>query len=721
MEAFEDKEIIYEFGRFVLDPTERLLLSDGQPVHLRAKEFETLLLLLENNGRAISKEEMIDTLWQGAFVEEGSLVKQISRLRKVFNGDGGSFIETLPKHGYRFSAEVKRTIRPSPAGLRGERPVQGVRLGFENETCSATSPTAKKSPDPTVHRGIYILAALVFIGGTAAGLVWFWSVKNRPASLEARGILFLTDGSHSDSGGRLSNDGRIYFSRQLSNARFESWVMNADGSDARRANYEIKDLLHGVWSRDGKKVVFTKEGDTAIYLADANGANEVTLSISGGNMDWSPDGSQFVHQAKVAHDKNEIFLYTVATGENQKLTDHAAADPSFSYDGKQVAFTSWHDGNPEVYVMNTDGSNVRRLTDHPAFDQYPVFTPDGTAVAFQSNREDERIEIYLQDLIADTPPIRITNSDTYTGLSSRSWSADGTRLLLYTNQNGKNRIFWADVEPSRVELVLSDESSDLSYPRIAPDGTHILSQARLFDRSIELRLTDLKAGRTKAIFKTGPNYPPDYSLSPAFSPDATHIAFNDRVNGNSEIFVIKADGSGLRNLSNDPSTDTNPVFSPNGGEIIFSRDFYGKSKLYRMDLDGGRQRRLTESEGYEINGGFSIDGSTLAFAADRQNEDSRGLDIYLLDLKHPSREVRLTNRRFHDGAPAFSPDGGRIAFASNADGNFEIYLMNRDGSGLRRLTRNVAEDNSPQWSPDGQKIVFSSKRAGKSAIYEVRL
>src|SRR5688500_460651 len=112
MEARENNEIIYEFGGFVLDPRERVLLFGGQPVHLRAKEFETLLLFLENNGRAMSKEEMISALWQGAFVEEGTLVKQISRLRKIFNDGGTAFIETLPKHGYRFSAEVDRVFRP---------------------------------------------------------------------------------------------------------------------------------------------------------------------------------------------------------------------------------------------------------------------------------------------------------------------------------------------------------------------------------------------------------------------------------------------------------------------------------------------------------------------------------------------------------------------------------------------------------------------------------
>lgn len=109
METTENKGLVYEFGRFVLDPNERTLLSDGKRLHLPAKEFETLLMLVENNGRALSKEEMMSALWQDAFVEEVNLAKQISKLRKILNIDDEQFIETIPKHGYRFVADLRLT------------------------------------------------------------------------------------------------------------------------------------------------------------------------------------------------------------------------------------------------------------------------------------------------------------------------------------------------------------------------------------------------------------------------------------------------------------------------------------------------------------------------------------------------------------------------------------------------------------------------------------
>ena len=105
-ETTENKEFIYEFGKFVLDPQERILLADGKPVHLANKVFDTLLLLIRHNGRLLTKDEMMSSIWEESFVEESNLAKNISRLRKILNADDVEMIETLPKRGYRFAAEV---------------------------------------------------------------------------------------------------------------------------------------------------------------------------------------------------------------------------------------------------------------------------------------------------------------------------------------------------------------------------------------------------------------------------------------------------------------------------------------------------------------------------------------------------------------------------------------------------------------------------------------
>src|SRR5215813_9521672 len=177
MERVENKEFVYEFGKFVLDPKGKTLFSDGKPIHLPAKEFETLLLLVENNHKALSKEEMMGALWRDSFVEESNLAKQISRLRKILNSDGEQFIETLPKHGYRFSADL-RLINPV-----AEEPVILDRRQLERSTAVENEiedqpPAAPAKPKPALRAPIIALIALT----GALGLSVFWYLSGKTAS-----------------------------------------------------------------------------------------------------------------------------------------------------------------------------------------------------------------------------------------------------------------------------------------------------------------------------------------------------------------------------------------------------------------------------------------------------------------------------------------------------------------------------------------------------------
>jgi len=98
----------FEFGRFRVDSVERVLLADGRPVSLTPKAFETLLDLLEHSGHILEKDELLEHVWPGTFVEEGTLVQNVSTLRKVLGEapDGSAYIETIPRRGYRFAGAV---------------------------------------------------------------------------------------------------------------------------------------------------------------------------------------------------------------------------------------------------------------------------------------------------------------------------------------------------------------------------------------------------------------------------------------------------------------------------------------------------------------------------------------------------------------------------------------------------------------------------------------
>lgn len=186
METAENNRFVYQFGKFMLDPQEKTLFENGIPRHLPAKEFETLLLLVENNGRAMSKEEMIAAVWREAFVEEGNLAKQISRLRKILNGEVS--IETLPKHGYRFSAEVSRIFQPESKTILEKRTIKRLTVKVE-EDISAAPPLL-----PHTVRKISTRSAFGFFGLAVLAVlfaVWYWNGAKTPAQINSVAVLPL--------------------------------------------------------------------------------------------------------------------------------------------------------------------------------------------------------------------------------------------------------------------------------------------------------------------------------------------------------------------------------------------------------------------------------------------------------------------------------------------------------------------------------------------------
>ena len=224
---------------------------------------------------------------------------------------------------------------------------------------------------------------------------------------------------------------------------------------------------------------------------------------------------------------------------------------------------------------------------------------------------------------------------------------------------------------------------------------------------------------------------PSSDYAPSWSPDGQRIAFvSDRdghVDANGwhtfEIYTMDADGHNPQNLTNNPFNDRDPSWSPDGKRIVFSSDRdKGRGEaahnydIYVMDADGGNPQNLTNNPQEDKEPSWSPDGERIVFRARRPGhfigEDGITYEIYVMDA-NGGNEQRLTENRKNDKDPSWSPDGERIAFASDRKGgweNFEIYVMDADGGNEQRLTENRVFDEEPSWSPDGKRIVFWSNR-----------
>jgi Tol biopolymer transport system component len=245
-------------------------------------------------------------------------------------------------------------------------------------------------------------------------------------------------------------------------------------------------------------------------------------------------------------------------------------------------------------------------------------------------------------------------------------------------------------------------------------------------RNVDLYLLNLPGGRLRRL-TTGPAA----DLSPSWAPDGARLAFRSDRDGNDEVYVMNADGGRQRNLTRNPASDYSPAWSPDGTRIAFAtaRADPTGNDLWLMDADGTHPRPLVQQDGIDEYPVWSPDGSRLAFGCTL----GRVLPSQVGDFEvcvvnaDGSGLRRITDTAGISAAGGWSPNGRRIVFASSRDQDpdgvsacGDLYLVDADGSHLTRLTSGPASDCGPSFTPDGRHILFSSDRAhpgGDSDLY----
>jgi TolB protein len=267
--------------------------------------------------------------------------------------------------------------------------------------------------------------------------------------------------------------------------------------------------------------------------------------------------------------------------------------------------------------------------------------------------------------------------------------------------------------PKRLTNVIS------SYPALSPDGQTLVFQSNRTGRW-ELYTSKPDGSELKQLT----NMPGD-NVIPSWSPDGKQIVFARSANpsNDSDIYIINADGSGLRQLTNFPGDDSHPHWAVNG-RIVFnsaqttpdpkadwSRQWH---EVFSIKPDGSDLKQHTKCKTVCTFPGLSPDGTKITYRkvvdVPGFNWDfssaARNSEVFVANADG-SNEVNISKNAAFDGWPMWSPDGRRIAFASNRVGPAnvgQIFVVNADGTGLKQVTQGPHGYAQPSWSPDGKRI-----------------
>lgn len=439
---------------------------------------------------------------------------------------------------------------------------------------------------------------------------------------------------------------------------------------------------------------------------------------------FSPDGKQVVFVTTRAAGTANLWILDVATHQARPLTSGRGGDfrPAWSPDGQWIAFSSDRDSNLpaakghwerlhlfDIYLIRPDGSGLKHFSQHDNFCGSPTWTHDGQSViAYCMSAEEQETFRFGKGEVAN----RLVQIDIATGETKAVAAGPGVKLFPAALESGQIAYFRRDGATAGVFYAngkAGPSGADVRSPSWSPDGARVVYSRYEMKFSPEL----------VKLWSRNPNYELYATgVLPAYDPTGEHLAVTKKPD-KTTLLLIMDEGKPARTILERKEGIVGPQWSPDGRQIVFGFGRFalfgsgekamdapnGEEQVGLIDADGSGFQLITSGRNNNAFPSFAPDGRRIVYRT--SGPDGEGLRI--LNLTDHSITA-LTND--YDNFPFWSPRGDLIAFTRKVGDDFEVCTVRPDGKKVTQLTHTRGNDAHASWSPDGERIVFTSGRMG---------
>ena len=656
----------FRFDDFELDGTKRILLKHGKPVSLNPKTFDLLEILVARRGEILSKDELLETIWEGQFVEESNLTVHVSTLRKTLGETRGEnrFILTIPGKGYKFIGEETEVENEITFESReySRFSIAEIVEDIENKQLKSTNHSRKFS--------YFLLLPFAFLLLLFVGYFWFRN-DNRKAVVPFTQMQIR----------QLTNNGKV----------------------------EIAAL-----SPDGKLFAYVTDdfGKKTLRLGQTDGGNSIQLRPPNetiySSLAFSPDNDKLYFLIRDENNENPTLLrMPVLGGASEKIHENIN-NFALSPDGKQIAFAKFNYAEKKNILVVRDligGSEQEIVSPFPV--PYPSvsFSPDGKTLAFSCATEDYIHNAYTT--LISSGEIKQISKQNFGEIEKTAWTADGKSLILTARRSQvwsgvpQFHVWNIDIESGETNQITTDLSSYLGA--LSLSGNALLTIEHRQMENIWVAPAGNLSDAKQVTFGSFGRYDGLWGLG--WTPD-NHLIY-DSTNTQSQIISeMNADGSNQKELTSPGFVDSALAVSKDGRYIVFHSSRSGGFDIWRMDINGEHPLQLTfGKENYQPT--ISPD-SLFVYYKSMENKvgELRRISI------DGGESVALTDKE--TSWSCVSPDGNFIAALNKTDKRHIAILPIAGGQPLKLfdLPKSATTFGGIHWMPDGKAVVYYDTNYG---------